>query len=176
MRGAHVIIASRNPKAANDSKEMILQMYPNARIDCLQLDLSSIKSVRSFIHQFLALNVPLNILINNAGVMFCPFQLSEDEIESQFATNHIGFRENDLANKSPIRSLILSYACHVKSTKTAPVMVLGGVDACRWRQDATAPARTSLLHGDNGSLVIRATPSVKALAPVAWLTVNWTAR
>lgn len=27
---------------------------------------------------------------NNAGVMFCPFQLTEDGIESQFATNHIG--------------------------------------------------------------------------------------
>ncbi|CAN6824687.1 unnamed protein product [Brassica oleracea] len=64
--------------------------------------------------------------------------------------------------------------CHIN--ETAPVVVLGGVDACRWRQDATAPARTSLLHGDNGSLVTRATPSVKALAPVAWLTVNWTAR
>ncbi|CAF1812716.1 unnamed protein product [Brassica oleracea] len=67
--------------------------------------------------------------------------------------------------------------CHVSYvTETAPVVVLGGVDACRWRQDATAPARTYLLHGDNGSLVTRATPSVKALAPVAWLTVNWTAR
>ncbi|WZZ34096.1 hypothetical protein YC2023_017497 [Brassica napus] len=48
--------------------------------------------------------------------------------------------------------------------KTALVVVLGGVDAI-------APARTSLLHGDSGSLVTRATPSVKALAPVAWLTV-----
>ncbi|KAG2254567.1 hypothetical protein Bca52824_084703 [Brassica carinata] len=90
MRGAHVIIAARNTKAANESKEMILKMNPNARIDYIQLDLSSIKSVRSFVHQFLALNLPLNILINNAGVMFCPFQLTEDGIESQFATNHIG--------------------------------------------------------------------------------------
>ncbi|KAF3502824.1 hypothetical protein F2Q69_00044407 [Brassica cretica] len=38
--------------------------------------------------------------------------------------------------------------------------------------DAIAPARTSLLHGDNGSLVTRAIPPVKALALVAWLTVN----
>ncbi|CAF1918160.1 hypothetical protein Bca4012_051343 [Brassica carinata] len=56
-------------------------------------------------------------------------------------------------------------------TETAPVVVLGGVDACRWRQDAIAPARTSLIHGDNRSLVTRATPPVKALAPVALLTV-----
>lgn len=90
MRGAHVIIAARNTKAASESKEMILKMNPNARIDYLQLDLSSTKSVRSFVQQFLALNIPLNILINNAGVMFCPFQLTEDGTESQFATNHIG--------------------------------------------------------------------------------------
>ncbi|KAJ4891836.1 NAD(P)-binding Rossmann-fold superfamily protein [Raphanus sativus] len=90
MRGAHVIIAARNAKAANESKEMILQTNPNARINYLQLDLSSIKSIRSFVHEFLALNLSLNILINNAGVMFCPFQLTEDGIESQFATNHIG--------------------------------------------------------------------------------------
>lgn len=63
MRGAHVIIAARNPKAANESKEMILQMNPNARVEYIQLDVSSIKSVRSFVDQFLALNVPLNILM-----------------------------------------------------------------------------------------------------------------
>ncbi|WZZ45029.1 hypothetical protein YC2023_041288 [Brassica napus] len=38
------------------------------------------------------------------------------------------------------------------TAETAPVVVLGGVDACRWRQDAKAPARTPLLHGDNRSL------------------------
>lgn len=63
MRGAHVIIAARNTKAGNEAKEMIRQMNPNARVDFLQLDVSSIKSVRSFAHQFLALNVPLNILM-----------------------------------------------------------------------------------------------------------------
>lgn len=31
---------------------------------------------------------------NNAGIMFCPFQLSEDGIEMQFATNHLGITRN----------------------------------------------------------------------------------
>ncbi|XP_048439405.1 short-chain dehydrogenase TIC 32 A, chloroplastic-like, partial [Pyrus x bretschneideri] len=38
---------------------------------------------------FNALDLPLNLLINNAGVMFCPHRLLEDGIEMQFATNHL---------------------------------------------------------------------------------------
>ncbi|WOL08448.1 short-chain dehydrogenase TIC 32, chloroplastic-like [Canna indica] len=90
LRGAHVIIAARNIKAANDAKKHILQTAPAARVDILELDLSSLKSVRAFADNFLSMNLPLNILINNAGVMFCPYQLSVDGIELQFATNHLG--------------------------------------------------------------------------------------
>lgn len=90
LRKAHVIIAARNVEAANEAKQLILNDQPNARIDVLKLDLCSIKSVRAFADSFKALNLPLNILINNAGIMFCPYQLSEDGIELQFATNHLG--------------------------------------------------------------------------------------
>ncbi|KAK7849648.1 short-chain dehydrogenase tic 32 [Quercus suber] len=90
LRKAHVIIAARNMEAANAAKQLILKDNETARVDVLKLDLSSMKSVRAFVDDFNALNVPLNILINNAGVMFCPFQLSKDGIEMQFATNHIG--------------------------------------------------------------------------------------
>ncbi|XP_075639541.1 short-chain dehydrogenase TIC 32 B, chloroplastic-like [Castanea sativa] len=90
LRKAHVIIAARNMEAANVAKQLILKDSETARVDVLKLDLCSMKSVRAFVDDFNALNVPLNILINNAGVMFCPFQLSNDGIEMQFATNHIG--------------------------------------------------------------------------------------
>ncbi|KAK1392592.1 Short-chain dehydrogenase TIC 32, chloroplastic [Heracleum sosnowskyi] len=90
LRKAHVIIAARNVEAANEAKQLILKDQENAQIDVLKLDLCSIKSVRAFADSFKALNLPLNILINNAGIMFCPYQLSEDGIEIQFATNHLG--------------------------------------------------------------------------------------
>ncbi|KAL7195349.1 hypothetical protein ACSBR1_035552 [Camellia fascicularis] len=70
LRNAHVIIAARNMEAANEAKQLILKDNENARVDVLKLDLCSMK--------------------NNAGVMFCPYQLSEDGIEMQFATNHLG--------------------------------------------------------------------------------------
>lgn len=90
LRNAHVIIAARNMEAAKEAKQHILQENESSRVDILKLDLCSVKSIRSFVDNFLALDLPLNILINNAGVMFCPFQLSEDGIEMQFATNHLG--------------------------------------------------------------------------------------
>ncbi|KAM3340931.1 hypothetical protein P3S68_028566 [Capsicum galapagoense] len=90
MRNVHVIIAARNMEAADEAKQLILKDNKDARIDILKLDLSKIRSVKAFADNFKALNLPLNILINNAGVMFCPFQLSEDGIEMQLATNHIG--------------------------------------------------------------------------------------
>lgn len=90
LRGAHVIIAARNVEAANEAKKLILKENETARVDILKLDLSSMKSVRAFADNFNALDLPLNLLINNAGVMFCPFKLSEDGIEMQFSTNHLG--------------------------------------------------------------------------------------
>ncbi|XP_047330267.1 short-chain dehydrogenase TIC 32 B, chloroplastic-like [Impatiens glandulifera] len=90
LRKAHVIIAARNLKAGEEAKENILKENESARVDVLKLDLCSMKSIRDFVNEFNNLNLPLNLLINNAGVMFCPFQLSEDGIELQFATNHIG--------------------------------------------------------------------------------------
>ncbi|KAG6507761.1 hypothetical protein ZIOFF_033113 [Zingiber officinale] len=90
QRGAQVIIGARNLEAAKAVKQNILESTPSARIDIIQIELSSLKSVRAFADKFLAMDLPLNILINNAGVMYCPFQLSEDGIEMQFATNHLG--------------------------------------------------------------------------------------
>ncbi|GMI69783.1 hypothetical protein like AT5G02540 [Hibiscus trionum] len=90
LRGVHVIIGARNMEAATEARKMILAEIETARVDVLELDLCSIKSIRAFADNFIALNLPLNILINNAGIMFCPYHLSQDGIEAQFATNHIG--------------------------------------------------------------------------------------
>ncbi|XP_021887740.1 short-chain dehydrogenase TIC 32, chloroplastic [Carica papaya] len=90
LRKVHVIIGARNMEAANEAKRLILEENQSAQIDVLKLDLSSVKSIGQFVDKFNALKLPLNILINNAGIMFCPFQLSEDGIEMQFATNHLG--------------------------------------------------------------------------------------
>ncbi|XP_050266955.1 short-chain dehydrogenase TIC 32, chloroplastic-like [Quercus robur] len=90
LRGVHVIMAVRNTDAGKNVKEQILKENPNAKIDVMELDLTSMGSVRKFASDYNASGLPLNLLINNAGVMATPFKLSQDNIELQFATNHIG--------------------------------------------------------------------------------------
>ena len=56
----------------------------------MHLDLSSLKSVRDFVVKFKERNLPLNILINNAGIMHTPYGMTEDGLELQFGVNHLG--------------------------------------------------------------------------------------
>ncbi|KAJ4705996.1 short-chain dehydrogenase TIC 32, chloroplastic-like [Melia azedarach] len=90
LRGVHVVMAVRNMATGREVKEEIIKENPNAKVLAMELNLSSMASVRKFASEFKCSGLPLNILINNAGVMATPFMLSKDNIELQFATNHIG--------------------------------------------------------------------------------------
>ncbi|XP_061352857.1 short-chain dehydrogenase TIC 32, chloroplastic-like isoform X6 [Gastrolobium bilobum] len=90
LRGVHVIMGVRNMVAGKDVKEAIVKEIPKAKVDVMELDLSSMASVRKFVLEFNSSGLPLNILINNAGICATPFTLSKDNIELQFATNHLG--------------------------------------------------------------------------------------
>ncbi|KAM7494272.1 hypothetical protein LguiB_028881 [Lonicera macranthoides] len=90
MHGVHVVMAVRNTDTGKEVKEAILKEIPNAKLDIMELDLSSLASVRKFAAEYISSGLPLNLLINNAGVMAPPFMLSKDKIELQFATNHLG--------------------------------------------------------------------------------------
>ncbi|KAG6541006.1 hypothetical protein Mapa_017579 [Marchantia paleacea] len=90
LRGAYVFIAARNYDKYLAAKEKILESNSGAQIDYLNVDLANLASVRKAASEFLATKLPLNILVNNAGIMMIPYQLSEDGIEMQFATNYLG--------------------------------------------------------------------------------------
>ncbi|GAB2224630.1 hypothetical protein Droror1_Dr00005393 [Drosera rotundifolia] len=90
LRGAHVIMAVRNVDAGKEVRGAILGEIPSAKVDVMELDLSSMESVRRFASEYKSSGRPLNLLINNAGIMAVPYKLSKDGIELQFATNHIG--------------------------------------------------------------------------------------
>lgn len=60
------------------------------RIELVELDLSSLASVRACADRILADGQPLDAIIANAGVMACPFGRTVDGFEMQFGTNHLG--------------------------------------------------------------------------------------
>ncbi|GJR15513.1 short-chain dehydrogenase TIC 32, chloroplastic-like protein [Tanacetum coccineum] len=90
LRGVHVVMAARNMESAAKCKDTITKGCPDATIDIMELDVSSLESVRKFANEFIAKGLPLNILIGNARIMTPPLSLSKDGIESQFATNYLG--------------------------------------------------------------------------------------
>ncbi|XP_023534459.1 short-chain dehydrogenase TIC 32, chloroplastic-like isoform X1 [Cucurbita pepo subsp. pepo] len=89
-RGVRLILPSRNLKAAEETKARILSECSDSQIIVMPLDLSSLSSVTNFVHQFQSLNLPLNLLINNAGKFSHDHAISEDGIEMTFATNYLG--------------------------------------------------------------------------------------
>ena len=54
------------------------------------VDLADLSSIRSYAEEYLQEDAPIDVLINNAGVMACPFMTTKDGFEMQFGTNHLG--------------------------------------------------------------------------------------
>lgn len=61
-----------------------------ANVEIGELELDSLASVRRFARGFVERHPTLNVLVNNAGVMACPFERTQDGFERQFGTNHLG--------------------------------------------------------------------------------------
>jgi len=85
--GAEVVIAVRKPDLA-ESAVAEIQKTVKGRVSWSMLDLSSFASIRAFVERWG--DRPLNLLINNAGVMACPLAYTEDGLEMQIGTNHFG--------------------------------------------------------------------------------------
>ncbi|XP_007445238.2 retinol dehydrogenase 11-like, partial [Python bivittatus] len=62
----------------------------NQEVMAKQLDLADTKSIREFASNFLKEEKELHILINNAGVMMCPYSKTADGFEMHFGVNHLG--------------------------------------------------------------------------------------
>ncbi|ORY94995.1 hypothetical protein BCR43DRAFT_476935 [Syncephalastrum racemosum] len=88
-KNCHVVIASRTESKGLAAVDEIKQVTGNDKVEFMQLNLLSLQSVKRFAEAFKAKHDRLDILMNNAGVMMCPFGLSEDGLETQFGTNHI---------------------------------------------------------------------------------------
>lgn len=89
-RNAELTLAVRNIEKGERAAGAIKKLYPGARTAVMMLDLADLSSIEKFAAKYVEENNPLDILINNAGVMIPPYRKTRDGFELQFGTNHLG--------------------------------------------------------------------------------------
>jgi NAD(P)-dependent dehydrogenase (short-subunit alcohol dehydrogenase family) len=89
-KNSTVILAVRNVEKGKGVAAEIRQEYPTADVAVRELDLSSLESVSAFAKGINRDYDRLDILINNAGIMMCPYSTTQDGFDIQMGTNHLG--------------------------------------------------------------------------------------
>lgn len=89
-KGAHVVMACRDLKKAEEAIANIQQQGRAGSLEAAALDLADLVSVKQFAEQFIKTHQNLHILVNNAGVMIPPASKTNDGFELQFGVNFIG--------------------------------------------------------------------------------------
>src|SRR5262245_14271652 len=89
-RGASVVLAVRDADKGKAAAARIATTAPGATVTVQPLDLASLESIRAAAAELRARHPAIDLLINNAGVMFTPQQTTRDGFELQFGTNHLG--------------------------------------------------------------------------------------
>jgi NAD(P)-dependent dehydrogenase (short-subunit alcohol dehydrogenase family) len=89
--GAEVIMAIRNRAKGEAAIDRIRTTVPAAKLTIKHLDLSSLRSVAALGDELVAEGRPVDVLINNAGLMTPPRRAQTDDgFELQFGANHLG--------------------------------------------------------------------------------------
>ena len=118
-RGAHVFIACRSVEKAQAAVDEIRKTKGNAHVEILALDLGDFASVRQCAQTFLARDLPLHLLINNAGLAGAK-GLTKSGFELAFGTNHLGpfiFTQlllDRLKQSAPARIVTVASRAHIR--------------------------------------------------------------
>ena len=89
-RGAQVVMAVRDTGKGDAAAARIRRLSPDAKVTVHRLDLGSLASVKQAGAELAAAYPRIDLLINNAGVMYPPKSTTADGFELQFGTNHLG--------------------------------------------------------------------------------------
>jgi NAD(P)-dependent dehydrogenase (short-subunit alcohol dehydrogenase family) len=87
--GAEVVLAARSESRLDRTEADILAVVPTAVLHRTIIDLADLSSVRRAAAEVSRIG-PLDVLVNNAGVMAPPFSQTVEGFELQLATNHLG--------------------------------------------------------------------------------------
>jgi NAD(P)-dependent dehydrogenase (short-subunit alcohol dehydrogenase family) len=116
-RGAHVVLAVRNLEKGNAALSRIVAASPSADVTLQALDLTSLDSVHTAADALRSAYPRIDLLINNAGVMLTPKQVTKDGFELQFGTNHLGH--------FALTGLLLDHLLPVRGSRVVTVSSMG---------------------------------------------------
>ncbi|GHH78638.1 oxidoreductase [Streptomyces sulfonofaciens] len=89
--GARVVLAVRTVAKGEQARDEILAAHPGAALEVRRIDLADLSSVRDFADGLLAAGTPVDLLVNNAGVMAPPRRMATaDGFELQMGSNYLG--------------------------------------------------------------------------------------
>lgn len=88
--GATVTVLARSEERVAGARAELEASVPDPNAESGVVDLGDLSSVRAFADSYLETHDAVDVLINNAGVMACPFGRTVDGFETQFGTNHLG--------------------------------------------------------------------------------------
>jgi NAD(P)-dependent dehydrogenase (short-subunit alcohol dehydrogenase family) len=89
--GARVVMAVRTIAKGEQARAEILARHPHAQLEVRRIDLADLVSVQEFADGLIADGTPLDLLVNNAGVMAPPTRMTTaDGFELQFGSNYLG--------------------------------------------------------------------------------------
>lgn len=89
-KGAEVVISSRSLTKGEEAKKEILLNTTDAKITVMELDLCDFQSIRNFAAGIREKYKGIDVLLNNAGIMLAPYEITKDGFEIQMCTNHLG--------------------------------------------------------------------------------------
>jgi len=118
--GMHTIIGCRSKEKGEAAVTEIKNFSKSDSVEYLPLDLADFKSVRAFANAFLQKHIPLDVLINNAGIMAVPLEKTVDGYESQFQVNHLShfllthLLLDSLRSSAPSRIINVSSKAHLR--------------------------------------------------------------
>jgi NAD(P)-dependent dehydrogenase (short-subunit alcohol dehydrogenase family) len=119
-KGATVIAGCRDLEKGENAKHLILDEDSNAKLDVMRLDLSSLNSIKNFSTSAQKKYDHVDILINNAGVMWTPYSRTEDGFELQFGINYLGH--------FALTGLLLPSIVNVKDSRIVTMSSIGHRD------------------------------------------------
>lgn len=156
-KGATVVMAYRNEEKSKAAVEVVTKIASEneGKVETLVMDLGDLSSVKKAAEEFIAKDLPLHCLMNNAGIMMCPKGFTTDGLETQLGVNHFGHfaltaqlfpvlqkTAQSMSAEDPVRIVNLTSSYHAQGPKEGILF-----DNLKWEAEKSPKYTPELAYG-----------------------------